>query len=291
MTSSTSSSGADAPAVTPTCREVVGQLVGAVDPEHAGAPDSRASFSRARVLDELAEPITTTASQRLGDLAERRLAVGGGEAEVAAARAPQRRGSARAVASARRPSRGGESVVWASSATGWSEVGQGGDVVDRLDPVDRVGGDGHRADRLLVALVADVDDLVALAGPDLHLVVDLGDERAHGVDHVAAAGPGRRDDLGRRAVGRQHDRPARRHLGDVVDEDDAEVAEAVDHELVVDDLVVAVHGRLEGPHHPGQRLDGHLHAGAEPPGAASSTWSTAIGPRLPSEPGDDAQPP
>ena len=56
------------------------------------------------------------------------------------------------------------------------------------------------------------------------------------------------------------------HLGDVVDEHHAEVAEAVDHQLVVDDLVVAVHGRLEGPHHPGQRLDGHLHPGAEPAG-------------------------
>jgi hypothetical protein len=64
-------------------------------------------------------------------------------------------------------------------------------------------------------------------------------------------------------VGRQHDRPPGRHLGDVVDEHHAQVAEAVDHQLVVHDLVVAVHGRLEGSHHPGQGLDGHLHAGAE----------------------------
>ena len=42
--------------------------------------------------------------------------------------------------------------------------------------------------------------------------------------------------------------------------------EAVDDELVVDDLVVAVHGRLEGAHHPRQRLDRHLDAGAEPAG-------------------------
>ena len=54
------------------------------------------------------------------------------------------------------------------------------------------------------------------------------------------------------------------HLGDVVDEDDAQTLEALDDELVVDDLVVAVHGRLEGPDHPRQRLDRHLHAGAEP---------------------------
>ena len=43
----------------------------------------------------------------------------------------------------------------------------------------------------------------------------------------------------------------------------AAALEALDHDPVVDDLVVAVDGRLEGPHHPGQRLDGHLHAGAE----------------------------
>ena len=61
MTSWTSSSGADAPAVTPTMpREIVGQLVGtvdAVDPRRS--PTSPASFSSARVLDELAEPMTT----------------------------------------------------------------------------------------------------------------------------------------------------------------------------------------------------------------------------------------
>ena len=42
--------------------------------------------------------------------------------------------------------------------------------------------------------------------------------------------------------------------------------EALDDQLVVDDLVVAVHGRLEGPHHPRQRLDRHLDAGAEAAG-------------------------
>ena len=45
---------------------------------------------------------------------------------------------------------------------------------------------------------------------------------------------------------------------------DALALEALDDQLVVDDLVVAVDRRLEGPDHPGQRLDRHLHAGAEP---------------------------
>ena len=154
------------------------------------------------MLDEFAEPMTTIASHRGGDRHQRRLAVGGGEAQVAAAGRPQL-GEALAVRPrARRPSRGGDSVVWASRATGLVEL-RAARRPRRRDStrwID-VGRDRHRADRLLVALVADVDDAVALAGPHLHLVVDLGDERAHRVDDVAAVGPGRGDDLGGRAVG------------------------------------------------------------------------------------------
>ena len=130
-------------------------------------PASRASFSSARVLDELAEPITTTASQRgaIAISADWRLVVAKhrslrpGRPQVGEALLRGRR--------ARRPSRGGESVVWASRATGSVERGQGVDLGHRLDPVDRVGRHRHRADGLLVALVADVDDVVALAGPHL----------------------------------------------------------------------------------------------------------------------------
>ena len=123
--------------------------------------------------------------------------------------------------------------------------------------------------------------LVALAGAHLDLVVHLGDERAHRVDDEAAGGARRLDDLGRGAVRRQHDRRARRHLGDVVDEHHAEVLEALDDQLVVDDLVVAVHGRLEGPHHPRQRLDRHLDAGAEAAGRGEQHPVDGHGPRLP----------
>src|SRR5207248_6447228 len=49
-------------------------------------------------------------------------------------------------------------------------------------------------------------------------------------------------------------------------EDHAEVAEAIDDQPVVHDLVVAVHRRVEDAHHPGQSLDGHLHARTEAPG-------------------------
>ena len=198
-----------------------------------------------------------------GDLGEGRLAVGRGEAQVAAPRHPE---------IGEPLARGGEHpgpVVMAERGLG--EQGDGavgvverGDVVLGLDEVDGVGRDRHRADRLVVALVADVDDGVALAGPHLDLVVHLGDQRADGVDDEAAVGT-------RAAATTSGAEPwalsisgrALGHLGDVVDEHHAEVAEAVDDEPVVDDLVVAVHGRLEDADHPRQRLDRHLDACAE----------------------------
>ena len=130
----------------------------------------------------------------------------------------------------------------------------------------RVGCDRQRAGGLVVALVADVEDREALAGAHLGLVVHLGDERAHRVHHDAVVVARRGDHLGRRAVGRQHERRAGGHLVDVVDEDHALLAEPVDDELVVHDLVVAVHGRLERLDHPRQGLDRHLDARAEPAG-------------------------
>ena len=143
------------------------------------------------------------------------------------------------------------------------ELGERVDLGDALDTADRPRRDGHRADRLLVTVMADVDDAVALLGAHLHLVMNLGDERAHRVDDVAAASPCCGDDLGGRAVSREHDRTTRGNVGDVVDEHDALLLEPVDDDLVVDDLVVAVDGRFEGAHHPCQCLDRHLDTGAE----------------------------
>ena len=121
------------------------------------------------------------------------------------------------------------------------------------------------ADRLIVTLVADIDDVVSFARHPLDLVVDLGDKRAHGVDHNGSPFGSRSHHFWSRAVGRQHERPAVWHLGDVVDEDNPGAFECGDDRRVVDDLVVAVHRRLENTDHPGQRLYGHLDAGAEPP--------------------------
>ena len=96
-------------------------------------------------------------------------------------------------------------------------------------------------------------------------MVDLRHERAHRVHHEAAVLASRGHDLGRAAVRRQHERRAGRHVVDGVDEDHALGLEPLHDEPVVDDLVVAVDGRFEDPHHPHQRLDRHLDPGAEPP--------------------------
>ena len=119
----------------------------------------------------------------VGQLHQGGLPVGGREAQVAAAGCPHV----------------GEPFLHPNGDTLPVAVRQGGlgeqrhrlfrrlqpvDLRDRFDPIDRIGSDGHGADRLLVAVVADVDDPVALAGADLDLVVHLGDERAHGIDHV-----------------------------------------------------------------------------------------------------------
>ena len=53
-------------------------------------------------------------------------------------------------------------------------------------------------------------------------------------------------------MGAQHQGSARRDVGEVVDEDDATGAKALDDEAVVDYLVVAVDGWLENFDHPGE---------------------------------------
>ena len=119
---------------------------------------------------------------------------------------------------------------------------------------------------LFVAVVADVDDVVALVAHPAHLVMHLGDQRTYRIDENSGPVIGGVDHVRCRAVGRQHDRPAGRHVGDVVDEDDSGPFETGHHCSVVNDLVVAVHRRFEDLHHPGQSLDRHPNTGTEPSG-------------------------
>ena len=114
------------------------------------------------MLDEFADPITTMASAR-GDLHQRSLSVGGGEAQVGATWLPQIRetlfGRLEDVGPLAVRQRGlGE------EGDGLLELGERSNLVARFDAMDVVGSDRHRADRLFVTFVTDVDDLVALLG-------------------------------------------------------------------------------------------------------------------------------
>ena len=118
------------------------------------------------------------------------------------------------------------------------------DVGDRLDEHDRLGRLAHRALDLLVAVVADQHDRVALAGELDGLAMDLGDERAGGVDRLQVAALGVGVDGRRDAVGAEdRDRALGDRVAELLDEDRAAVAQLLDDVLVVHDLLAHVHGR------------------------------------------------
>ena len=130
------------------------------------------------------------------------------------------------------------------------------------DEVDGPGRVAHGADDLLVPLVADEHDVVALGGELARLLVDLGHQRAGGVDHPQPAGPGlgvhRRGD----AVGREHHRRALGHLVELLDEDRPPGLEVPDHVQVVDDLLAHVDRGAVGGQGDLDDVDGPLDAGA-----------------------------
>ena len=113
-------------------------------------------------------------------------------------------------------------------------------------------------------LVADVDDVEAVSGHPPDLVMDLCHQGTDGVDHDRCPGFGGADHQRRRTVSREHHRGSRRDAFDVVDEDHSCALEGGYNRPVVHDLVIAIHGRLEDPYHPGQGLDRHLNTCAEP---------------------------
>ena len=137
-------------------------------------------------------------------------------------------------------------------------------VVGAVDDGDVVGRLAGGALDLLVALVADEQDLEVVAREAHGLAVHLGDERAGGVDGVQAAVGGRVHDGRRHAVRAEDDVRALGHLVDLLDEDRALLLELGDDVDVVHDLLAHVDGRavvlerlLDGDH-------GAVDAGAVP---------------------------
>ena len=104
--------------------------------------------------------------------------------------------------------------------------------------------------------------------------MDLGDQRAGGVDGLQTPLGRLPADLRRHAVGRVEQVRALGHFGQIVDEHDPLPPEPLDHPFVVDDLVVDVQRRAVGLDRQLQGLDRHVHARTEPtrPGQNDLAW-------------------
>jgi hypothetical protein len=112
--------------------------------------------------------------------------------------------------------------------------------------------------------MADEHDLTARVIVALRLHMDLGNQRAGGVEieHLARLRLGRHR-LGH-AVGGEDHRPVHRALRQFFDEDGAQGPQALDHVAIVDDLVAHIDRRAELLDRPLDDLDRPVDAGAEP---------------------------
>jgi hypothetical protein len=139
------------------------------------------------------------------------------------------------------------------------------DVVERLDERDgSVRELPHRADYLRVAGVANEHDVTAALAMDLRLAVNLGDQRAGGVDREeTACGGARGHGFGHPVGGKDHRRAGVRDLVKLAHENRALSPEALDHVLVVNDLVTHINRRTMHRERPLDSVDRPHHAGAE----------------------------
>ena len=111
--------------------------------------------------------------------------------------------------------------------------------------------------------MADEQDVAAVGDQPLGLAVDLGHQRAGGIDEGEAAVLRRgRNRLGH-AMGRKDHRPVVGHLVELVDEHRAHRRQPVDDEAVVDDLVADIDRRAEPLERELDDLDRAVDAGAK----------------------------
>ena len=124
----------------------------------------------------------------------------------------------------------------------------------------------HMSRTLDVMPVADENDGVALLRVAQRLEMDLGHQRAGGVEAPEPAGLGLAAHRRRDAVSREdHDRPGG-HVPEVVGEHRALALQVVDHVPVVHDLVPHVDRRAVDLERQIDDIDGAVHAGAEAAG-------------------------
>ena len=138
-------------------------------------------------------------------------------------------------------------------------------VLGRLDQHDRLGRLAHRADHFVVPLVADQQDRVARFGVLDRFQVDLGHQRAGGVDRPQLPLAGHRGES--RATRRGPRTAASRPAGTSASSSTNVTPRPrkwLDDVLVVDDLVVDVDRRAERAERQLERLDRHVDAGTKP---------------------------
>ena len=119
--------------------------------------------------------------------------------------------------------------------------GDTGHIVGRFDQQHiAIGQLAHGADRFGVACVADHDDLQACIGMALRLDMDLGDQRAGGIDIDHIARLRRRGHGFRHAMGGKDHRTVVGAFRQFLDKDRALVAQPVDDEFIVHDLMAHI---------------------------------------------------
>jgi hypothetical protein len=138
------------------------------------------------------------------------------------------------------------------------------DLAHALDHVRAVRRFAERADDLVVVAVADQDDREFLPRVADGFGVDLGDQRAGGVDLDEVSRAGLSADLGRNAVRAEDERRAAGNLVDGFHECHAALDEAIDDVAIVDDLVEDIDRRSLQAQDPVDAIDRHVDARTEP---------------------------
>ena len=246
ITSSTSTSGAEAPAVMPTALASFSQSgfkFAAVGDEITRNADFGADFAQPVRIGTIGGPHHQNDVHELAEVPYRRLAVLCRIADIPDVRALNIRKTLL---------EGGNDVLGVVHAErGLGDVGhrrvrgqrQGRDIVDVLDQQHRAGNLPHGSLDLGVAGMADQDQRPALRHVALALVVDLGHQRAGGIEDRQAARCGFLLHAPRHAVGAEYGDGVRRHFRQVLDEDGAFVLQAFDHVFVVHDLMAHIDRR------------------------------------------------
>jgi hypothetical protein len=113
--------------------------------------------------------------------------------------------------------------------------------------------------------VADHDDFHALSGKLLYLYVNLGHQRAGGIEDLEFSGHGMVSNLSRDPVGTHDHSGTERNLVKILYEHCALLAKVSNHMVVVDNLMPDINGGAESLERPLDNLNGAVHTGTKTP--------------------------